>query len=1174
MKELRWTDEQLEAITSRDDTLLSASAGTGKTRTVIGKILWTLGLPIPETQNGTPVPPCPDPLRLDQIAAITFTRKAANELKEDLRKEIEQLDQPEPFRWDLEQATIGTIHRFATELMREHALRLGIDPTFRILDENMASIHQRDTVREVLVSALGQKDPGTVKLVEQYGMESQQYYPGAIERIIRMMRDLRWHKSEFGQWSTPVESGPWTRTLDREGLLKEARHFPTIESVWADDPESAVKDEESLEIVDTLYRLGRVSVHQWLSWLERENFRDQDSLILDTRRLLTRPEMAEAQKVIRQRYRLLIIDEFQDTDWAQWDIACALAPVDLVIAQSLSKPPESQKNRDGMPEPREDTNRIGAQLFLVGDPKQSIYRFRGAEIDVWNEAQKRFKGHGRVLPLSQNFRSQPALVGFVNRVCSQAFAETAAPLVESAPDSVVPYEKLDPARPPSSETMLLDWLPIKENLKVEKAQQEEAQRVAARIQQMIGHTMVIDPDNQSLRPCRAGDIAILGRTRADLSSLEPTLRDYGIDFVNTATSGFNKQQEILDLVTALHLIDNRFDDLRAFAFLRSPFVGLRDEILTRIGLYQSRDNSSANRSPTLLQKAEAFLEECDRNGESWFNAPEADEVADIEQTALRRGLAALREAHSLVDRVDHVQVLEALLATSDYRLHLLVREGADEALANIDRFLALLEEYRHLTLGRFLNIWERLGDRDTKIPKAQLFIDGNDVVTISTIHSAKGLEWPVVILTGTDRDTKMREEPWIDSTLGPIHLPKKSDWGPRVQEARKRRNEQEQAEASRLFYVALTRARERLVIVASPGNKKSSSFNNWLLDEREQAIEEHETSGAHTSTELDTTQHKSTLSSEADDKRTGTGKQLDAFESETKKRGQFDLFSARNRASTSTRPHDGLVIIRREGGSHQMAFREAPVNLQWLSHIEKQEWPLQAGQIEIIKHHRVGSATERMMKDRDLREWELRYLHGVLQEVDYLPIAEEREHLTGKAHGTIVHGVLERILTVEEIGQVIEETILSLDFPDLESVVAAGSTYRHALEEEISRVVSSPEWHWYVEGEHSRELLFIHLSKDGWIQGAFDLYRPRSQASTASGQVSLFEDSPFRSNEETSWVIDFKTHHIEAPDVNAIADDYAIQAQVYREAATALGGDDQAPRVALHFTHPNVVVEI
>ena len=175
MKKFRWTDEQLEAITSRDDTLLAASAGTGKTRTVIGKILWTLGLPIPKTRNGIPVPPCPDPLRLDQIAAITFTRKAANELKEDLRKEIEKLDQPEPLRWDLERATIGTIHGFATELMREHALRLGIDPSFRILDENMAAIHQRDTVREVLVSALGQKDPGAVKLVEQYGMEGGQY---------------------------------------------------------------------------------------------------------------------------------------------------------------------------------------------------------------------------------------------------------------------------------------------------------------------------------------------------------------------------------------------------------------------------------------------------------------------------------------------------------------------------------------------------------------------------------------------------------------------------------------------------------------------------------------------------------------------------------------------------------------------------------------------------------------------------------------------------------------------------------------------------------------------------------------------------------------------------------------------------------------------------------------
>jgi len=119
--DIDWTDEQAAAITSRRDLLLAASAGTGKTTTIVGKIAWSLGLGVGRVRGaGDPIPPCPDPCELGQIAAITFTEKAAHDLQEKLRSALQAAPEGSSLRWDLERATVGTIHGFAADLLREH----------------------------------------------------------------------------------------------------------------------------------------------------------------------------------------------------------------------------------------------------------------------------------------------------------------------------------------------------------------------------------------------------------------------------------------------------------------------------------------------------------------------------------------------------------------------------------------------------------------------------------------------------------------------------------------------------------------------------------------------------------------------------------------------------------------------------------------------------------------------------------------------------------------------------------------------------------------------------------------------------------------------------------------------------------------------------------------------
>jgi ATP-dependent exoDNAse (exonuclease V) beta subunit len=196
----------------------------------------------------------------------------------------------------------------------------------------------------------------------------------------------------------------------------------------------------------------------------------------------------------------------------------------------------------------------------------------------------------------------------------------------------------------------------------------------------------------------------------------------------------------------------------------------------------------------------------------------------------------------------------------------------------------------------------------------------------------------------------------------------------------------------------------------------------------------------------------------------------------------------------------------------------------------------------------VTSATELMTRARNERDWRLKYRHGIIPPGRFAP--RDAGDVPAVVRGTLIHGVLERIEEEEELAALLDETIGALDAPELEVAMAPGSRYRAALEEEIRRVLKGEEWRWYVEGEHYRELAFVHLAGDrSWRVGKFDLYRP---------------------DEPEARIVDFKTHQIGPEEVEEKAQDYAVQSEVYTAAAEVRG----PARMELHFTHPNVVIEL
>ena len=1026
----KWTSEQRAAILTERDTLLSANAGSGKTTTVVGKVLWLLGLDPGPDANGDTLPPCADPCELHEIAAITFTEKAAYDLKRKLRRDIESSSRGEELRWKVDRASVGTIHAFCANLLREHALRLGIDPTFTILDQQESQERQDEVIRELLMERLQANDEGTVGLFRRYKLRGSSYSVGAIDLVRSALQDLRWHRGRYRDW------------CDDEGAGLD---LAVLQSLAGNELEPL--DRDALDRCEALYRLAIECDRRWGHHLKEENVRDYDALILDTLGLLTSPAGEVALRSIRNRFRILIIDEFQDTDRAQADIAYAIG------------------GKEGRP-----------QLFFVGDPKQSIYRFRGAEISVWNQVAEDIAGRGELVSLTTNFRSQPELIGYLNEVGEAAIESSGEELGVEKPDGRVRYAALS-AGLPSSGTAGVEFLRV-ENTSAEQRRDEEGEQVARRILELVRNgEPIVDPDTGEVRPCRYRDIAILYRTRTGIDRYLGMLARYGIPVFSQAQGGLSDQQEIADVVNALRLIENPANDLAAFGFLRSPFVGLRDEVAAHIALKR-------NRRP-LLRVARAFAD-----SEDWWTPPEGSDLPEIERSALQSGVQLINELAALAARLPLDELIEILLDRTGYRVHLLLMDENREAFANLQTLVRLAEQYRHQPIGDFLDIWERWVAEDVGLPQAPLYSAADDVVTMTTIHRSKGLEWPVVFLIDVCEASrpKTANTYWSDAEMGPLLAPSSAEQGPRAQTIVRRSTLEQNAEEARLLYVAATRARDRLIILDAPSKRKGDViYLDWLSEGRE-----------------------------------------------------ADVVTDRTRAEEIEPPPSPPLV-----------------ELSWLDRLRERAPSPLAASLPIPALRYLTSATEVMMKEEDPDRWALRYVHGV--EPRWQFAAPRREgKLRANVRGTIIHGALERYPTgrleeiemEQELSRILDEVIGELDAQDVEPILGANAEYRRALEEEIATVVTSPEWEWYSEGEHYRELPFLHIAgpRMAYI-GAFDLFRP---------------DSPL------GWIIDFKTHDVGAAAAARAAQAYSHQARLYREAA-AVHSD---ARVRLHFTRPGTVVDM
>ena len=833
---MRWTDEQARAIEARGgNLLLSAAAGSGKTTVLVERVLRLI------LEDGADV---------DRMLVVTFTRAAASDMRAKLSKKMAERAAEGDARCReqmlrLERASITTLHAFCADFLRTHFEAAGVDPAFRVLDDAIRRqlmdaaldevleeayaeggdellaldygrgpkdvraltealcgvLEERpdpdawleracgcgqgmisDWMDELLRSArrtLAQARLNYVQALELPGCPPQ--YAAAIEKdlealdrmmaigeydpMLRAIQDFRAAKVAGGRRSEPVDEA----ALDAVKRLRDGAKDALKRIRMLDHPAAqAIADAQAL--APQLRTLGDLAAK--VSDRFEEKKAEQSGLTYADleRRTLTALRDDDTAAAVRERFDHVFIDEYQDTSDIQEAIVSRICRSD---------------NR-----------------FMVGDVKQSIYRFRLAEPRLFIEKYGRYlRGDGgTLLPLTRNFRSRPTVLNFVNMVFER---------VMTGGDAEIEYDglaRLNPGLSPDDpgapvEIHLLEKTAQEgEDLDEAIAELKSAEREGLFIARRIRQMMAEDPS------LRYRDFAILTRAKSSaFTPMLPMLLAESIPAYADGATGYFDAMEVVLALSLLKLIANRRSDVELIGVLRSPVVGLSAEELAQIRI--------AYRDVPYVDAARQFA--CGTDGEDPENpiAVRLRAFFDLlDSWRLRAGAVSLGE------------LVRAVLDESGFYVYAGALPGGAQRQANLDRLAADADAFDGEISGsivRFLRHTEKLrakGDSDA----AHLLGENDDVVRLMTIHKSKGLEFRVVFgaLMGKGYGSSRQELLCAHRDLGAgiayfdPQLRTKRRTLPQSAIAERKKRE-DAAEEMRILYVLLTRAQERLVLVGS-----------------------------------------------------------------------------------------------------------------------------------------------------------------------------------------------------------------------------------------------------------------------------------------------------------------------------------------------------------------------
>jgi len=511
---------------------------------------------------------------------------------------------------------------------------------------------------------------------------------------------------------------------------------------------------------------------------------DFDDLLHYARDLVSHHE--PVRLALARRYPRILVDEFQDTDLLQAEILWWLCG-----EGDPSKPWTERRLRPG-------------SLFIVGDPKQAIYRFRGADVDTYLEAKRALLARDphALVEITANFRSLPAILKFVNGRFRPMLAT----------DRGQPgFAALTETRQAIGENLAVARFSVeigdrhkdeKERLVVSLVRREEAQVVAELVRSLIGSYPVWDREAKALRPCRAGDIALLAPTGTELWMFERALDDRGIPLASQAGKGFFRRQEVQDLIAIARTVADARDTLAFGALLRGPLIGLtEEEIADAIGALPLGENGAPGRLYLHTDRASVVH-------------PILGRALEIVQNLARKARTSV-PYQLMAEAIEEFNVRPTLRARHP--------RAAERALANVELFLEMARSYDVRGLQAFVAGLRRNWDEGDKQIEGRPDAE-SEAVSITTIHSAKGLEWPIVIpinsMTGPHENGKFLHRRHDNTVHFRLFGHQPSEYAQVKQEE----SAQVERERVRLWYVAATRACDLLLLP----HQSERSGNDWM----------------------------------------------------------------------------------------------------------------------------------------------------------------------------------------------------------------------------------------------------------------------------------------------------------------------------------------------------------
>lgn len=856
------TAEQRIAIETQDRALVvEAGAGTGKTWVLVERFLHLL-----ETHADWP---------LESILAITFTEKAAREMRTRLRQGIEaqaRAKSGDP-RWqnhrmNLDRLRVSTIHSLCARLLRENAIPAGLDPSFRVLDEEEAELLKEEAIRATMQALEETGSPALELLASLRVYDLRNEMEGMLGKrgtLYPLFSDLLEPEAILAKWQGGLEAmraDLWAQLVRDDALIEEALEIlPGVDILDASDILAASvmagqqgcrmlaggdllkagqewlpirltggrqanwggkevlaelkaylgalrAGAEALEKAGALQDVGEADeqaaahLQLWRALWEvlegkygeikaRTQALDFDDLELMTVRILEDTPRAPRLEGSLAEIKHLMVDEFQDTNLVQQRIVYALAPV-----------------------------KAGGRLFVVGDAKQSIYRFRQAQVSVFNRtaAEVEAATGSTASRLSTSFRSHRALVEAANHL----FARVLEPLGEAYEDYEARPGPLEARRltpPEYASPVTLNLVPNKDAQNVaisaEEARMQEAQWIGRHLLELKERGFPVwDKGAGETRPFDFRDAAVLFRATTQLPLYEAAFKRAGLPYLTVSGRGYYDRPEVQDLISLLSGLANPSDDLSLAAALRSPLFLLSDETLYRLRS-QCAAGEAKSRGVVALRPALA--------------APPQTDQPEL----VARAHTILTRLWEITNRVAVWRLLREALDLSGYEAVLAIADGwTGRQRSNVQKFMALAREQGGTSLADFLGRLRDLKAQEAREGEALGKEPESGAVQLMSIHASKGLEFPVVVVADMGRQNRggfgsgyLLSDPAyglvckVRDAAGDWQKPAGYAWGEWLHKR------MEEAESKRLLYVACTRAADYLVLSGQAGKKGS-----WLAE--------------------------------------------------------------------------------------------------------------------------------------------------------------------------------------------------------------------------------------------------------------------------------------------------------------------------------------------------------